>query len=150
MDARAVTAELQTRLAELGIGHTVEFVSGSNADGVMVRSPYAEPVTVVEDANRFQLVTRGADGGAKLVDTELSVSDPVALLALYLAFHSLWAMKRTVDLHGPARVGAVLPQLVTHQQLTMAYLAEGVAVDDEVVSGYALSLLGSAAAMLRG
>ena len=150
MDAQRVAADLLARLNELGIGHEVEFIAGAAASGVQVRSPYADPVTVVEHEGNFQLVTRAADGSAKLVDTELSASGSVELLALYLAFHSLWAMKRTLDLHTIPVVATRMPELLTHQQLALAFIAAAVPSDDADVAGYATSLLGSAAAMLRG
>jgi hypothetical protein len=124
-------------------------MEGASAAGVLVRSPYADPVTVVEHAGSLQLVTRGADGGAKLVDTELTASAPAQTLALYLTFHSLWAMKRTVDLHGSATVAARLPKLVDHQQLALAYIAGSVSSSDAEIAGYATALMSSAATMLR-
>ncbi|GAB3402246.1 hypothetical protein GCM10027515_11750 [Schumannella luteola] len=149
MDARAVASELTARLAQLGIGHTVEVVQGAQADGVLVRSPYAEPVTVVENDSRFTLVARGSDGGAKLVDTELAAEAPVELLALYLAFHSLWAMKRTVDRHGPEAVARRMPNLLTHQQLVITFIAASLTSPEDGIRTYATGLMTTATNMLR-
>lgn len=149
MDAQAVSTELTRRLRELGIGHTVEIVHGSQADGVVVRSPYAEPVTVVEDQGRFALVARGADGGAKVIDTEIAAEAPVELLSLYLAFHTLWAMKRTVDAQGAPAVARRMPNLLTDQQLVIAFIAGSIASTDEAIRAYASGLMGTAANMLR-
>jgi len=150
MDAQAVSNELKQRLTSLGIGHSVEIVHGANADGVIVRSPYAEPVTVVEDQGRFALVARGADGTAKVIDTEIAAEAPVELLSLYLAFHTLWAMKRTVDAQGAATVARRMPNLLTDQQLVIAFIAGSIASADEGIRTYASGLMGTAANMLRG
>jgi hypothetical protein len=149
MDAQAVSDELGRRLGSLGIGHSVEVVRGSNADGVTVRSPYAEPVTVVEDQGRFALVARGADGGAKVIDTEIAAEAPIELLSLYLAFHTLWAMKRTVDAQGAAAVTRRMPNLLTDQQLVIAFIAGSISSADEGIRTYASGLMGTAANMLR-
>jgi hypothetical protein len=149
MDAQAVSTELGRRLGSLGIGHSVEVVRGSNADGVTVRSPYAEPVTVVEDQGRFALVARGADGAAKVIDTEIAAEAPIELLSLYLAFHTLWAMKRTVDAQGAAAVTRRMPNLLTDQQLVIAFIAGSISSADEAVRAYASGLMGTAANMLR-
>ncbi|MBI5159881.1 MAG: hypothetical protein HY996_00430 [Micrococcales bacterium] len=149
MDAGAVHAELADRLAALGIGHTVELVHGRAADGVLVRSRYAEPVTVVDDEGRFALVARASDGSPKVIDTELAASAPVEQLALYLAFHSLWAMKRLLDRHGAEAVARRTPELLTHQQLVLAFIAASIASADDTVRGYASALMGNATSMLR-
>jgi len=149
VDARALTTDLQARLGTLGIGHEVEHVSGAAAEGVMVRGAYADPITVVEHVGRYHLVTRGADGQTKLIDTELEVTRPRDLLALYLAFHSLWAMKRLVDRNGPEAVARRLPDLGRHQQLTLAFIATSLTSADSEVVGYAQGLLSNATAMLQ-
>lgn len=150
MDARAVASELQARLAHLGIGHQVDFVAGSKADGVQIRSPYTEAVTVVENEGNYTLVARAGDGSAKLVDTELAVGAPVELLALYLAFHALWSMKRMVDRHGAEAIARRLPNLMTHQQLVIAFIAGSLGSREEGIRSYATGLMGNATSMLRG
>lgn len=149
MDAAAVHAELIDRLTALGIGHAVELVHGRHADGVLVRSRYTEPVTVVEDEGRFALVARASDGSPKIIDTELAASAPVEQLALYLAFHSLWAMKRLLDRHGAEAVARRTPELLTHQQLVLAFIAASIASPDDAVRVYASALMGNATSMLR-
>lgn len=149
MDARAVASELTARLAQLGIGHSVEVVQGAQADGVLVRSPYADAVTVVDNDGKYTLVARGGDGGAKLVDTELASEAPVELLALYLAFHSLWAMKRTVDRHGPEAVARRMPNLLTHQQLVITFIAASLTSPEDGIRTYATGLMTTATNMLR-
>lgn len=149
MDARAVSAELASRLDALGIGHSVEIVHGRHADGVLVRSRYAEPVTVVQDAGRFALVARAADGSPRVIDTELPASAPLEQLALYLAFHSLWAMKRLLDRHGAEAVARRTPELLTHQQLVLAFIAASIASSDDAVRNYASALMGNATNMLK-
>ncbi len=150
MDAHAVASELQARLALLGIGHQVDFIAGSKADGVQIRSPYTDAVTVVENEGNYTLVARAGDGSAKLVDTELAVGAPVELLALYLAFHSLWSMKRMVDRHGAEAIARRLPNLMTHQQLVIAFIAGSLTSGEEGIRSYATGLLGTATSMLRG
>lgn len=149
LDAIAVSGELGERLGELGIGHGVEVVHGRSADGVLVRSRYAEPVTVVHDEGRYALVARAADGSPRLIDTELAASAPVEQLALYLAFHSLWAMKRLLDRHGAESVARRTPELLTHQQLVLAFIAASIGSTDDAVRGYASGLMGNATAMLK-
>jgi hypothetical protein len=150
VDARALTSELTARLRALGIGHEVEFVEGAAAQGTIVRGPYADPVTVVEHDGRYQLVTRGGDGKTAVVDTEIETTRPLDLLALYLAFHSLWAMKRLVDRNGVEAVARRLPDLSRHQQLTIAFIATSLTSADPEVVGYAQGLMTNATAMLQG
>lgn len=149
VDARALNDELRSRLGALSIGHQVEHVAGAAAEGVIVRGPYAEPMTVVEHEGRFQLVTRAGDGSTKLVDTELPSSQPVELLSLYLAFHSLWAMKRLVDRNGPEAVARRLPDLGRHQQLVLAFIAGSLTSSDTEIVSYAQGLMSNATAMLQ-
>lgn len=144
-----MTTELRERLTRLGIGHTVEYVAGAAAEGVVVRGPYADPVTVVEHENRYHLVALDAAKQTKLVDTELPSSDPPELVALYLAFHSLWAMKRLVDRNGAEAVARRLPMLSTHQQLSIAFIASSLTSSDPAVVTYAQGLLANATAMLQ-
>lgn len=149
MDTERVRAGLAAELDRLGIGHGVETVHGAHADGVLVRGPYSEPLTVVEDRGSYALVARGADGQAKVIDTELAASAPLELLGLYLAFHSLWAMKRLVDRDGAETVARRMPGLLTHQQLALAFIATAIGSGDPVVREYASGLMASATRMLK-
>lgn len=149
MDTERVRVGLSAELDSLGIGHGVETVHGAHADGVLVRSPYSEPLTVVEDSGRFALVARGVDGQAKVIDTELSATGSLELLGLYLAFHSLWAMKRLVDRDGAEAVARRMPALLTHQQLALAFIATAIGSTDPAVREYATGLMASATRMLK-
>lgn len=144
-----MTEDLRARLQRLNIGHQVEFVAGAAAEGVIVRGPYADPVTVVEHAGNYQLVASDAAGQTKVIDTEISATASTELVALYLAFHSLWAMKRLVDRHGPEAVARTMPQLSTHQQLVIAFIAGSIASSDQNAASYAQGLLQNATTMLQ-
>lgn len=142
MDATALVRSLSTQFAHVGIGQEVLLAPASG--GIVVRSEYAEPITVIGEGATFRLMASGGRG----IDTRIRLDQPLELLGLYIAFHALWSIHRLIERIGAADAVHQHPRVAFHSSQIVAHLGMQTASRDDEVSAYARRLLGDARTML--